>query len=180
MGQGILETCEHPHFFDLQLFNLAFEGDQVLLSLVGLVGQFGELSAQPLALGNENLFALEQNQRTLILVHVGRLAGFLFHFPISARLVLSSHSTRTVSEVVTLREVFAMFLKRLFNLLGGKLSRWLKAGEARDPEAVYEAALAERMRRYQQLKTAAAGVIYMRNKLDETSEDAHRAATQHW
>jgi hypothetical protein len=44
-----------------------------------------------------------------------------------------------------------MFFKRLFNLLGGKLSPWLKAGEARDPEAVYEAALAERMRRYQQL-----------------------------
>jgi phage shock protein A len=80
-----------------------------------------------------------------------------------------------------------MFFKRLFNLLGGKLSRWLKAGEARDPEAVYEAALAERMRRYQQLKTAAAGVIYMRNKLEcelktkraemrEVEEEAGQAA----
>ena len=80
-----------------------------------------------------------------------------------------------------------MFFKRLFNLLGGKLSRWLKAREARDPEAVYEAALAERVRRYQQLKTAAAGVIYMRNKLErelktkrtelqEVEEEAGQAA----
>ncbi len=59
-----------------------------------------------------------------------------------------------------------MFFKRFFSLVGGKMSRWLKSREARDPEAVYEAAIAERVRRYQQLKTAAAGVIYMRNKLE--------------
>jgi phage shock protein A len=58
-----------------------------------------------------------------------------------------------------------MFITRLINLLSGKLRRWLKAREARDPEAVYESAIAERLRRYQQLKSAAAGVIYMRNKL---------------
>ena len=58
-----------------------------------------------------------------------------------------------------------MFLSRIFSLIGGKLSRWLKAREARDPEAVYEAAISERLHRYNQLKTAAAGVIYMRNKL---------------
>jgi len=58
-----------------------------------------------------------------------------------------------------------MFFTRIFSLIGGKLSRWLKAREARDPEAVYEAAISERLRRYNQLKTAAAGVIYMRNKL---------------
>jgi phage shock protein A len=80
-----------------------------------------------------------------------------------------------------------MFFKRLFNLLSGKLSRWLKAREARDPEAVYEAALAARVHRYQQLKTAAAGVIYMRNKLEgelktkraelqEVEEEAGQAA----
>lgn len=59
-----------------------------------------------------------------------------------------------------------MFFKRLFNLMGGKFGRWLRAREARDPEAVYEAAISERVRRYQQLKTAAAGVIYMRTKLE--------------
>ncbi len=58
-----------------------------------------------------------------------------------------------------------MFFSRIFSLIGGKLSRWLKAREARDPEAVYESAISERLRRYNQLKTAAAGVIYMRNKL---------------
>jgi phage shock protein A len=59
-----------------------------------------------------------------------------------------------------------MFFKRLFNLMSGKFGRWLRAREARDPEAVYEAAISERVRRYQQLKTAAAGVIYMRTKLE--------------
>ncbi|MFZ0889552.1 MAG: PspA/IM30 family protein [Candidatus Binataceae bacterium] len=58
-----------------------------------------------------------------------------------------------------------MFFTRIFSLIGGKLSRWLKTREAKDPEAVYEAAISERLRRYNQLKTAAAGVIYMRNKL---------------
>ena len=59
-----------------------------------------------------------------------------------------------------------MFISRLANLIGGKFSRWLKAREAHDPEAVYEAAISDRIRRYQQLKNAAAGAIYMRNKLE--------------
>jgi phage shock protein A len=59
-----------------------------------------------------------------------------------------------------------MFLSRFFKLISGKLTRWLKAREAQDPEAVYESAITERLRRYHQLKSAAAGVIYMRNKLE--------------
>src|SRR5690242_19224138 len=59
-----------------------------------------------------------------------------------------------------------MFISRLANLIGGKFSRWLKSREARDPEAEYEAAISDRIRRYQQLKNAAAGAIYMRNKLE--------------
>jgi len=54
----------------------------------------------------------------------------------------------------------------MFSLWGGKLRRWIKTREARDPEAVYESAIADRVRRYQQLKAAAAGVIYMRSKLE--------------
>jgi len=80
-----------------------------------------------------------------------------------------------------------VFISRLFSLIGGKLSRWLKAREAHDPEAVYEAAISERVRRYHQLKSAAAGVIYMRNKLErelrskgaemkEVAEEAEQAA----
>ena len=59
-----------------------------------------------------------------------------------------------------------MFISRLKSLIGGKFSRWLKSREAHDPEAVYEAAISDRIRRYQQLKNAAAGAIYMRNKLE--------------
>ena len=56
--------------------------------------------------------------------------------------------------------------RRFFNLIGGKCGRWLRMREARDPESVYEAAIAGRIRRYQQLKSAAAGVIYLRSKLE--------------
>jgi len=56
-------------------------------------------------------------------------------------------------------------MKRMLSLMGGKIRRWLKGREARDPEAVYEAAINQRIERYQQLKSSAAAVIYMRNKL---------------
>lgn len=56
--------------------------------------------------------------------------------------------------------------RRFFNLIGGKCRRWMRAREARDPESVYEAAISGRIRRYQQLKSAAAGVIYLRSKLE--------------
>jgi len=80
-----------------------------------------------------------------------------------------------------------VILSRLFSLIGGKFSRWLKVREAKDPEAVYEAAITDRLRRYHQLKNAAAGVIYMRNKLErelgaksaelkEVDEEAGQAA----
>ena len=80
-----------------------------------------------------------------------------------------------------------MFISRLKSLIGGKFSRWLKSREAHDPEAVYEAAISDRIRRYQQLKNAAAGAISMRNKLErelkqksaelaETAEQAGQAA----
>ncbi|MGH7986697.1 MAG: PspA/IM30 family protein [Candidatus Binataceae bacterium] len=70
-----------------------------------------------------------------------------------------------------------MGISRLFSLIGGKFSRWIKSREARDPEAVYEAAISDRVRRYQQLKSAAAGVIYMRNKLESELKEktAHLA-----
>src|SRR5438105_7885258 len=55
---------------------------------------------------------------------------------------------------------------RFFNLVGGKCRRWMRSREARDPESVYEAAIAGRIRRYQQLKSAVAGVIYLRSKLE--------------
>jgi phage shock protein A len=63
---------------------------------------------------------------------------------------------------------------RFFNLIGGKCRRWMRTREAHDPESVYEAAIAGRIRRYQQLKSAAAGVIYLRSKLE--SELRQKAA----
>jgi phage shock protein A len=56
--------------------------------------------------------------------------------------------------------------RRFFNLMGGKCRLWMRRREARDPESVYEAAISGRIRRYQQLKSAAAGVIYLRSKLE--------------
>lgn len=64
-----------------------------------------------------------------------------------------------------------MLFNRLTSLFRGKFTRWLKSRESRDPEAVYEAAIADRVKRYQQLKTAAAGVIYMRTKLERELKD---------
>ncbi|HUA35701.1 MAG TPA: PspA/IM30 family protein [Candidatus Binataceae bacterium] len=80
-----------------------------------------------------------------------------------------------------------MIFTRFFKLMSGKLSRWIKTREARDPEAVYESAINDRVNRYQQLKSAAAGVIYMRSKLEreltsklaemkEVDEEASQAA----
>jgi len=56
--------------------------------------------------------------------------------------------------------------RRFFNLISGKCRRWMRMRETRDPESVYEAAISGRIRRYQQLKSAAAGVIYLRSKLE--------------
>ena len=64
--------------------------------------------------------------------------------------------------------------RRFFNLIGGKCRRWMRTRESRDPESVYEAAISGRIRRYQQLKSAAAGVIYLRSKLE--SELKQKAA----
>jgi phage shock protein A len=68
-----------------------------------------------------------------------------------------------------------MFIERILSLFGGKLRRWVKTRESRDPEAVYESAIADRVRRYHQLKSAAAGVIYMRSKLER---DLKRKTTE--
>ena len=67
---------------------------------------------------------------------------------------------------------------RMLSLISGKIRRWMKAREAHDPEAVYESAIAERVRRYQQLKSAAAGVIYMRNKLERELKSKDRELTE--
>jgi len=55
---------------------------------------------------------------------------------------------------------------RLSNLVRGLASRWLGIRETRNPGAVYEAAIRERLGQYAKLREAAAGVIYLRGKLE--------------
>jgi phage shock protein A len=58
------------------------------------------------------------------------------------------------------------FFARVSNLVRGVLGRWLGEREHRNPGAVYESAIQERVVQYGKLREAAAGVIYMRQKLD--------------
>jgi phage shock protein A len=55
---------------------------------------------------------------------------------------------------------------RLSNLVRGLVSRWLGNRETGNPGAVYEAAIRERVVQYAKLREAAAGVIYLRGKLE--------------
>jgi len=54
---------------------------------------------------------------------------------------------------------------RLSNLLRGILTRWVGRREHRHPDAVYEAAIQERVVQYGKLRHATAGILYMRGKL---------------
>jgi phage shock protein A len=58
------------------------------------------------------------------------------------------------------------FMARVSNLVRGLLGRWLRRREHGNPGAVYEAAIQERVVQYGTLREAAAGVIYMRQKLE--------------
>lgn len=59
------------------------------------------------------------------------------------------------------------FFARVSNLVRGMLGRWIGAREHQNPGAVYEAAIQERVTQYGKLREAAAGVIYMRQKLEK-------------
>jgi phage shock protein A len=56
-------------------------------------------------------------------------------------------------------------LARVQNLMRGLMSRWLGRRERQNPEAVYEAAIQERLTQYATLREAAAGVLDLRAKL---------------
>jgi phage shock protein A len=64
------------------------------------------------------------------------------------------------------------FFARLSNLIGGTLREWLGGRERRNPAAVYEAAIAERVKQYAKLREAAASILYLRNKLGKQLEHA--------
>ena len=58
-------------------------------------------------------------------------------------------------------------LARLKSLIGGIFGMWVREREQESPEVVYEQAIGERVRQYRELKEAVAGILYMRNKLEQ-------------
>ena len=63
-------------------------------------------------------------------------------------------------------------LTRVTNLVRGALAQWIGQREHRNPAAVYEAAIEDRVKQYDALRRAAAGVIYLRGKLARELETA--------
>ena len=64
------------------------------------------------------------------------------------------------------------FFARLRNLWNGFLSLWIEGIESDHPEAVYEAAIQERVKQYEELKKAVSGLVYLRTKLQTDLEKA--------
>lgn len=58
------------------------------------------------------------------------------------------------------------FFARLFGLIRGRATGWMRDREEDNPRAVYEHAISERVAQYRELKEAVAGILYMRNKLE--------------
>jgi phage shock protein A len=61
---------------------------------------------------------------------------------------------------------------RLTLLLRGWMGQWIRGRERRNPGAVYEAAIGERLQQYAALRSAAAGLIYLRGKLADQRDAA--------
>jgi phage shock protein A len=66
------------------------------------------------------------------------------------------------------------FFDRLANVWRGFLSLWISDIENRNPEAVYESAIDERVRKHRELKKAVSGIVYLRNKLSSELEQRER------
>lgn len=57
------------------------------------------------------------------------------------------------------------FFDRISNLWTGFWSLWISDREKANPEAVYEAAIDERIKKHHELKKAVGGIVYLRNKV---------------
>lgn len=62
------------------------------------------------------------------------------------------------------------FFDRLGNLWNGFWSLWISDREKANPEAVYESAIDERIKKHRELKKAVSGIVYLRNKLQTELE----------
>ena len=63
---------------------------------------------------------------------------------------------------------------RMANLWNGFWSLWISNKEKSNPEAVYEAALDERIRKHGDLKKAVSGIVYLRNKVSNELEQKEK------
>lgn len=66
------------------------------------------------------------------------------------------------------------FFDRLSQVWKGFLSLWISDIENRNPEAVYEAAIEERIKKHRDLKKAVSGIVYLRNKLQAEQESSEK------
>jgi phage shock protein A len=71
-------------------------------------------------------------------------------------------------------------MSRLRSLVRGLFGTWVRDREHDSPEVVYEQAIGERVRQYRELKSAVAGILFMRNKLEtEITERRVEIARMH-
>lgn len=63
------------------------------------------------------------------------------------------------------------FFDRLANVWKGFLSLWVSDIENKNPEAVYEAAIEERVRKHRELKKAVSNIVYLRMKTEQELAD---------
>jgi phage shock protein A len=68
----------------------------------------------------------------------------------------------------------AGFFDRIANLWKGFWSLWISDLENKNPEAIYETAIDERIKRHRELKKAVSGIVYLRNKLSTELETKER------
>ncbi|MCB9681997.1 MAG: PspA/IM30 family protein [Alphaproteobacteria bacterium] len=66
------------------------------------------------------------------------------------------------------------FFQRLSNVWRGFLSLWVTDVETRNPEAVYESAINERLKKHKELKKAVSNIVYLRNKLATELEEKEK------
>src|SRR5688572_18249438 len=66
------------------------------------------------------------------------------------------------------------FFDRIANIWKGFISLWVSDMETRNPEAVYESAINERVKKHLELKKAVSGIVYLRNKLSAELEEREK------
>jgi phage shock protein A len=70
------------------------------------------------------------------------------------------------------------FFARMANLWNGFWSLFVSNAESQNPEAVYQAAIDERIRQHGELKKAVTGIVYLRNKLSTELETKEKTLAE--